>query len=756
MLLRLRTPATNDRGPIYAEQAFAALHQANAQRLPLRLIFGIHAGSVGLFIAAPNILQSLVETQFYANYPDCTLDRLPADAFDSTSGEEILHMDLLLVPDLFPFRRYAQFEDALNRVTADPLMGILTTLAQLARDGFLGRIELVVCPAGRKRPAQARRCLHRLNHPFFRSKPRLSHFYAKAAMSSKLWRRTLARVLSLPARHAAERTEHSMLHTSASRLHDREEDIQAASDKLGRLLFEGRLRVSISAPASRRDEIPQQLQQLAGSLGHFNSPRTAAFQFLPPHTSRRLSPKFLLSTEEVASIFHAPNQTVQAPTLARVESREFAPPALPAAADLADVVTIGRSQFRSQRDFINLAVDDRRRHLAILGKTGTGKTTLLQNLLIADIRAGRGVACIDPHGDLADSLLELIPKSRTNECVVFDVGDVAYPLSFNLLACNDPAQRPLVASGIVSAFKKIYGTMWGPRLEHILRNALLALLEIPGSSLVQILPLLGDDRYRQTIIKQLRDPAVRRFWEREFADMPARLRAEAISPVLNKVGHFLSSPLLRNILGQARSTLDLRAIMDSGGILIVNLSKGKIGDDASGLLGALLVTALQLAAMSRADVPEDNRRDFFAYIDEFSNFTTDAFASTFSEARKYRLALTVASQFIEQLDEPTRASLFGNVGTTIAFQSSQRDAEILAQHLGADLLPADLLMLPKYQAYVRMLVNGRPSSPFSMRTLPPPIKTAADQSAEVTRRTSRHRYTRAVGSVERELAAALA
>ena len=576
-------------------------------------------------------------------------------------------------------------------------------------------------------------------------------------MSSKLWRRMLARILSLPARHAAERTEHSLLHTSASRLHDREEDLQAAGDKLGRLLFEGRLRVSVSAPASRRDELQQQLQQLAGSLGHFNSPRTAAFRFLPPHTSRRLGPKFLLSTEEVASIFHAPNQTVQAPTLARVESREFAPPTeLAAFKDLADVVPIGRSQFRSQRDFISLAVDDRRRHLAILGKTGTGKTTLLQNLLIADIRAGRGVACIDPHGDLADSLIELIPKSRTNECIVFDVGDVGFPLSFNLLSCSDKAQRPLVASGIVSAFKKIYGTMWGPRLEHILRNALLALLEIPGSSLVQILPLLGDDRYRQTIIKRLQDPAVRRFWEREFADMPARLRAEAISPVLNKVGHFLSSPLLRNILGQARSTLDLREIMDSGGILIVNLSKGKIGDDASGLLGALLVTALQLAAMSRADVPEENRRDFFAYIDEFSNFTTEAFASTFSEARKYRLALTVASQFIEQLDEPTRASLFGNVGTTIAFQSSQRDAEILAQHLGGDLLPADLLTLPKYQAYVRMLVDGRPSSPFSMRTLPPPIKTAADQSADVTRRTSRHRYTRAVGSVERELAAAFA
>jgi hypothetical protein len=381
---------------------------------------------------------------------------------------------------------------------------------------------------------------------------------------------------------------------------------------------------------------------------------------------------------------------------------------------------------------------------------------LLQNLLAADIEAGHGVACIDPHGDLADSLLELIPRSRTNDVVVFDVGDADHPMAFNVLDCCDPAQRPLVASGVVSAFKKIYGSMWGPRLEHLLRNAVLALLEIPGSSLVQILPLLGDDRFRRSVIAQLKDPAVRRFWEREFAEMPARLRGEAISPVLNKVGHFISSPLLRNILGQSKSTLDLRAIMDEGKILIVNLSKGRVGDDASGLLGALLVTSLQLAAMSRADVPEAQRRDFFAYIDEFSNFTTDAFASIFSEARKYRLALTVACQFLEQLDEATRASLFGNVGTTVAFQSSQRDAEILAEELGGDLLPTDLLTLPKFQAYVRLLVDGRPSTPFSMRTLPPPQKTAAQQSAEITRRTSRHRYTRAVALVERELAAAFA
>lgn len=234
MLLRLRTPAANDRGPLYAEQAFAALHEANAQRLPLRLIFGTHAGNVGLFVGGPSDLQSLVETQLYANYPDCILDRLPEDAFGSISGNPTLSTDIRLIPDLFPCRRFAQFEDSLNRVTADPLMGILSTLGELSRKGFTGRIELVVRPAGYWRPAQARRCLHRFNHPFFRTKPRLSRFYARAAMSTHAWLRIVGRMLSLPARRAAEHSTHDPLNVSASRLHEREEDLQAASDKLGR------------------------------------------------------------------------------------------------------------------------------------------------------------------------------------------------------------------------------------------------------------------------------------------------------------------------------------------------------------------------------------------------------------------------------------------------------------------------------------------------------------------------------------------
>ncbi len=756
-MLAIRSTATNQRGPLYAEQALAAIHQANARRLPLRLVFGVRDDNVGLFVLGDDRLQSIVEVQFYAQYPDCVIDRLPDDPVQRAAELGMIQANLNLLPDLFPCRRYAQFEDALNRVTADPLGGILSTLAQLERDGLQGQIELEVRPAGRSRIARAQTCLHRLNHPFFRSKPRLAHFYARAALSPRRLLRIIARIISLPARRPSDRTSHQAIDVSASRLHDREDDLQAAADKLGRLLFEARLTVSISFPTAREEEAVRRSRELAGALGHFSSPRTACFVAGRPAKRRRRGPVFLLSTEELATLFHPPTQTVQGSSVARVESRQLEPPtALGRHAARPDAVPLGRAQYRGERRDVTLAIDDRRRHLAIFGKTGTGKTTLLQNLIAADIRAGRGLAVVDPHGDLADSLLELIPRNRTNDVVLLDVADAEYPLSFNPLDCRDPAQRPLIASAMLSAFKKLYAAMWGPRLEHLLRNALLALLEVPGSSLVQILPLLTDERYRQSNTRRLRDPAVKRFWEQEFAAMPPRLRGEAISPVLNKVGHFVSSPLLRNLVGQPCSTLDLRQVMDEGQLLLVNLAKGRIGEDASGLLGALVVTALQLAAMSRADVPEHQRRDFFAYVDEFSNFATESFASIFSEARKYHLALTVATQYIEQLDERTRASVFGNVGTTVAFQSSQRDAEVLAEQLGGELLPPDLLTLPKYQTYTRLLIDGVPSRPFSMQTLPPPTPRGDEQLAEVVRRTSRHRYTRPLREVERELAGVLA
>jgi hypothetical protein len=285
---------------------------------------------------------------------------------------------------------------------------------------------------------------------------------------------------------------------------------------------------------------------------------------------------------------------------------------------------------------------------------------------------------------------------------------------------------------------------------------LLALLEVPGSSLLSLLRLLSEAGYRETLLRKVTDPVVRAFWQREFAGLPAKLQAEAIAPIQNKVGHFVSSPLLRNIVGQTRSTINLRKLMDEGKVLIVNLSKGRIGDDASTLLGALLVTSIQIAAMSRSSIPERDRRDFYLYVDEFQNFATDSFATILSEARKYRLNLTIANQYLAQMEEPTMHAVFGNVGTLLCFQVGAKDAEILAEQLGGDLAPSDLMRLPRYQAYVRLLTNGMPSRPFSMRTMPPETANPDQRRSEIIRRYSRQRYARRASQVEAEIREACA
>jgi hypothetical protein len=335
-----------------------------------------------------------------------------------------------------------------------------------------------------------------------------------------------------------------------------------------------------------------------------------------------------------------------------------------------------------------------------------------------------------------------LPSYRTNDAILFDAADAARPIAFNPLACPDRRQRHLVVSGILSTFKKLYGEFWGPRLEHILRNTLYTLLDVPAATLGFVPRLLTDARFREQMLRQVSDSVVSDFWTREFAQWPPKLQAEAISPILNKVGQFLTNPVLRHILDQPKSRLDLRQVMDTRRILIVNLSKGRLGDDASTLLGSFLITAVQVAAMSRADIEESRRVDFYLYVDEFGCFATDAFADILSEARKYRLNLIVANQYLAQLSESTLAAVFGNVGSLLVFQVGAQDAPTLTEQLGSPAEATDLLMLPKYHAYARLLIDGQPSQPFSMRTMGPPRNPQDPRRAEIVRRVSRRRYAR--------------
>lgn len=751
MRFAVRVPAGNDRGPQYMDQALAAIHQANHARLPLRLEYRQQDGRANLIFDAPETLSAVVHGQLYAAYPDAHLAPLPDDtaAPDVAAGE----IALQLARDLFPIKRYPQFEDALNRVSSDPLTALFLALSKGRGDLLDARIILDVRPIRPRRRRHAERVLHRLARPFFRRHHRLAHWYAEWATSPRLIRRLCAWLLGRLGRRGEH--PHPQLTTTTSRQHDREDDLQASADKLGKHLFSVRLFLRVVTPRGEEKRADAKLLEMAGAFGQFSVPRLACFHAARLRRGRRRG--FLLSTEELATLWHAPTATVKAPELGAVESRQLPQPTdLPTRAQHPGLAILGLATHRGRFQRFGILPDDRQRHVAIVGKTGMGKTTLLQNLIRSDIRAGRGVALLDPHGDLCESLLASIPRSRTNDVILFDAADTTHPLSFNILHCPRPELRPLVASGIVSAFKKLYGDFWGPRLEHILRNALLALLEVPGSTLLTVLRLLTDTRFRQPLVAKLNDPVVRAFWQQEFAALPMKFQLEAVAPIQNKIGHFVSSPLLRNIMGQARNSLDLRAVLDEGKLLLVNLSKGRLGDDVSSLLGSFLVTAIQLAAMSRADVAERQRPDFFLYVDEFQNFATESFATILSEARKYRLALTLANQYLGQLDEATSRALFGNVGTLVSFQVGADDAEPLATQFGGDLTAQDLMRLPRYQAYIRLLVDGSPSRPFSMNTLPPGRCRDDPERRTIICNVSRRRYARPAHQVERDIELALA
>jgi hypothetical protein len=361
---------------------------------------------------------------------------------------------------------------------------------------------------------------------------------------------------------------------------------------------------------------------------------------------------------------------------------------------------------------------DRRHHLYVIGKSGTGKTTLLQNLIYQDIHAGNGVGVIDPHGDLASELLDYIPRHRIEDVVYFNPADLEYPIGFNLLGRTLPDQRHLVASGVVGVFKTIWPNFWGPRMEYILYSTVAALLECDNVSLLGIQRMLSDPKYRQWVMRQVKDPMTLSFWRTEFEQFSPSMRQEMLAPIQNKVGQLLMSPHLRNILGQVRSRIDARFMMDDGRIFIADLSKGRLGADKSNLLGALLVTQFELAAMSRTNIPERDRRDFFLYIDEFHSFASDSFVSILSEARKYRLCLTLSHQYTTQVRPEIRDAVFGNAGSMLVFRVGQRDAEVLEKEFGGAYPAKRFVDLANHEIFARILNDGQHGDPFIAKTLP--------------------------------------
>ncbi len=414
-----------------------------------------------------------------------------------------------------------------------------------------------------------------------------------------------------------------------------------------------------------------------------------------------------------------------------------------------EVNYFAKTNFRNRMTKFGIKTDDRRRHIYVIGKTGMGKTVLLENLILSDIYAGHGCAYVDPHGDTAEKLINFIPSWRMNDVVYFNPADMDFPVGFNILEAVSESHKHLVVSGMMGVFQKIWENMWSSRMEYILNNTLLALMDNPGQTLLGINRMLSDAEFRKRIVGNVKDPVVKQFWLVEFASYNEKYAQEAVAPIQNKIGQFLSAVVIRNIVAQVKSTINVREIMDSEKIFIINLSKGRIGEDNSRLLGGLLITKMQLAAMERVEIPEADRKDFYLYVDEFQNFAVESFANILSEARKYRLCLTMAHQYVAQLTEEVRDAVFGNVGTIITFRVGSPDATFMETEFMPRFTPEDVINLPKYNIYIKLLIDGVTSQPFSALTLPPIAQVT--HSEEKVIKVSRERYAQPRSTIEEKI-----
>jgi hypothetical protein len=453
-----------------------------------------------------------------------------------------------------------------------------------------------------------------------------------------------------------------------------------------------------------------------------------------------------LSLEEIATLYHLPNNKLAGiPNIAWGKHLLGEPPEnLPIITKDSppeikkEINPFARVEYKNAQAIYGIKRADRRRHLYVIGKTGTGKSTLLANMAINDLKNDEGLCVIDPHGDLVETLLNYIPSRRINDVVYFDPADPERTVKINLFEGKNVEHRELIASGIVAVFQKLYAYSWGPRLEYILRNALLTLLKSPQARMSDILDLLTNEKFREKIVEKLEDPILKNFWVYEYDKMPDRQRTDAIAPILNKVGQFVSSPLVRDVVNAHKSSFDLEDIMNQGKILLVNLSQGRLGEDNATLLGAMLITKIQLSAMARVNTSEENRRDFFLYVDEFQNFATTSFIKILSEARKYRLNLTLANQYIAQIPEDVQKAIFGNCGSMASFVMGADDAGAFEKEFGGKYDHEDLVTLSRYQIINKLSIDNIVSLPFPAQTLP--LAKSSNQNRDKVMKVSRERY----------------
>jgi hypothetical protein len=732
-LLMLEIPRTNDKKELAAEQMLAALHGILRPKKELRFSgtlqehISLEIAAIGqrirFYIWMPKQLQAFVEGQIYAQYPTVQIYEQTEDYADRNMHQTVIHTAELTLTanETIPIKTFPSFE-------VDPLAAITATLAKLDKEDEEMWIQIMGRPIPDTWHRKGAKTAARI-----RSGSTLNGSAAIGYAGEML-----AALVRPPAQNesggAKEMSERDKTRVTA---------IEEKSRKLGyqvkiRLLYAG------------HDQYTARLrmQALVGAFKQFNTTNLNGFEIKYPSFNRDkqyeyqtrffIDNGFILNIEELASLFHLPHTTVETPNIvwATVKTAE-PPPNVPilVKGEEDKVSLFGVTNFRGTNTIFGMSRADRGRHVYILGQTGTGKSGALELLTLSDIYYNQGFAVVDPHGDYAQHILDFIPPERVNDVIYFNPADTNFPIGFNPLEVTDKTLKGHTASELVGVLKRLFADSWGPRLEYILRYTLLALLDYPNATMLDITRMLTEKKFRQDVIGYLDDPVVKNFWNIEFASWNDKFASEAVAPVLNKVGAFTANPMMRNILGQPKSTFNIREIMDEGKILIVNLSRGLMGEDNAGILGAMMVTKIQLAAMSRADVPEPQRRPFYLYVDEFQNFATDSFAVILSEARKYALNLTVANQYISQMGEAVRDAVFGNVGTIVSFRISPDDAPFLLKYFEPTFEAQDIIQQASRHFIISMMINGEKAPAFSAKTLnlPQPTANTVSQIIELSR-----------------------
>ena len=685
-------------------------------------------GLIGFYIGIPQRLTSLLEKQITAQYPDAVIEEVKDPNIFPEKGEVAAAQLKLKKESAYPILTYKKFEnDALNSLT--------NALSKLNEDTEGASIQISIRPI--KDTWQKRG--YALAKSMYQGKGDSSSI-AKDVVKG------LKDIVSVPSPKSDDKKETPDKITSTE-----EKFIEAIGEKATKSGFETAVRIVVASVTKEEAQI--HLNNILSSFNQYSSSGLNRFildklsehKTISQYIFRLFSfgKPFILNTEEIATLWHLPNAYLDTPNIMWLKAKRFSPPDnLP-----KEGIILGKNVYRGVENIIRINDDDRRKHIYSVGKTGTGKSTWMQNMALQDILAGKGVCVIDPHGDLVNWLLERIPKERVDDVIHFYPPDTDRPMGLNMLDAKTPAQKDMVVAELISIFYKLFdpsgiGQTIGPMFEHYMRNAMLALLadDESGATLVEIPRMFTDKKFREYKLSKVTDPAVRQFWIQEYAQSQrGQQSADMLSYVISKLGRFLSNEMMRNIVGQRDAAFDVRDIMDNKKILLVNLAKGLTGEINSNLLGFILVSKIQMAALSRADIPEDQRQDFYLYIDEFQNVTTDSIATILSEARKYHLNLIITHQFVAQLEEKIKDAVLGNVGTMVSFRIGAPDTEVLGPEFQPRVSNNDLINIENRNAYIKLMINGATTEPFNIATLPPMGKPNL-KIAEALKKLSRLKY----------------